>query len=143
MKRLESIRPLFIALSLTLVCTAQTATTVPDRSKGISLQMLPKRVADLGPMQWGFVVSHSGAWRPTSQPPTFQTTQQFLDFVRSQNPTVQANGVWIVVTDPDAYSDSEKALLEDVRALCRKQKVILFVARAKDLPNGWQRYDEQ
>ena len=55
----------------------------------------------------------------------------------------QASGVWIVVTDPDAYLDAEKALLEDVKVMCRKQKVILFISRAKDLPNGWQRYDEQ
>jgi hypothetical protein len=104
--------------------------------------MLPKRVADLGPYQWGLVVSHAGDWKPPQQPPVFQTTQDFLLFVRAQNQQVQENGVWIVVTDPDAYSDAEKTFLEDIKALCRKEKIPLFISRAIDLPNGWKRYDE-
>ena len=60
-----------------------TAAATPDRAKGISMQMLPKRVADLGPMQWGLVVSHAGDWKPQKKPIVFQTAQQFLDFVRA------------------------------------------------------------
>ena len=124
------------------VKTARSAANAPDRTKGISLHMLPKRVADLGPYQWGLVVSHAGDWKPPQQPPVFQTTQDFLLFVRAQNQQVQENGVWIVVTDPDAYSDAEKTFLEDIKALCRKEKIPLFISRAIDLPNGWKRYDE-
>ena len=122
--------------------TARSAANAPDRTKGISLHMLPKRVADLSTDQWGLVVSHAGDWNPPQQPPVFQNTHDFLLFVRAQNQQVQDNGVWIVVTDPDAYSDAEKTLLEDIKALCRKEQIPLFISRAIDLPNGWKRYDQ-
>jgi hypothetical protein len=49
------------------------------------------------------------------------------------------NGVWIVTTNPDAYSDEEKSFLEEIKRLCGKEKILLFVARASELPNGWKR----
>jgi hypothetical protein len=133
-------------LILLITCAAlaqqQAAGIVPDRAKGISMHMLPKRVADVGSMQWGLVVSHSGDWRPQQKQIVFQTTQEFMDFVRAQTSEVQANGAWIVVTDPDAYSDAEKQFLEDIKSVCRKEKLPLFICRGKDLPNGWTRYDQ-
>jgi hypothetical protein len=62
--------------------------------------------------------------------------------VLKQDKSVQENGVWIVVTNPDAYSDSEKALLEDVKAACRRAKIPVFICRASELPSGWKRYDQ-
>jgi hypothetical protein len=133
-----------LLLSFASVGFGQQASTVvtPDRAKGISLHMLPKRVADLGPMQWGLVVSHAGDWKPEKKPIVFQTTQQFLDFVRTQSEEVQANGAWIVVTNPAAYSDDEKQFLEEIKAVCRKEKIPLFICRGAELPNGWKRYDQ-
>ena len=118
------------------------AAASPNRAKGISIHMLPRRVADLGSEQWGLVVSHAGDWRPEKKQIVFQTTQQFLDFVRAQTEEVQANGAWIVVTNPDAYSDDEKQFLEEIKAACRKEKIPLFISRAAELPNGWRRYDQ-
>ena len=118
------------------------AAVTPNRAKGISMHMLPKRVADLGSDQWGLVVSHSGDWKPEKKHIVFQTTQQFLDFVRAQTEEVQANGAWIVVTNPDAYSDDEKQFLEEIKAVCREEKIPLFISRAAELPNGWKRYDQ-
>jgi hypothetical protein len=118
------------------------AAMTPNRAKGISMHMLPKGVADLGSDQWGLVVSHSGDWRPEKKHIVFQTTQQFLDFVRAQTEEVQANGAWIVVTNPDAYSDDEKQFLEEIKAVCRKENIPLFISRAAELPNGWKRYDQ-
>lgn len=31
---------------------------IPERSKGISMHMLPKQVADMGGLKWGFTVSY-------------------------------------------------------------------------------------
>jgi hypothetical protein len=47
-----------------------------------------------------------------------------------------------VITDPDAYSAAEKALLEDIKVACQKESIPLFVCRGTDLPNGWKRYDK-
>ena len=118
------------------------ARVVPERANGISMHMLPKRVADIGGTQWGLTVANDNLSTTESQPPALQTTEQFLSFVRKQDVVIQENGVWIVVTDPDAYSSSEKTLLEDIKVLCQKEKIPLFIARAKDLPNGWTRYDQ-
>lgn len=125
-----------------LLTTMPDIATAPDRAKGISIHMLPKRVADLGGSKWGFEVDDRSYLKTESEQPVLQTPQEFLSFVRKQDTSVQENGVWIVVTNPDAYSSSEKSLLEDIKALCRKEKIPLFISRAMDLPNGWKRYDQ-
>jgi hypothetical protein len=105
----------------------------PQRSQGISMHMLPKGVADLSGAKWGLTVDRSSV--------VIQTTEEFLDFYGKQNSSIKENGVWIVVTNPAAYSDEEKSFLEDIKSLCAKEKIVLFVARASELPNGWKRYD--
>jgi hypothetical protein len=106
------------------------------------MHMLPKRVADLGGQQWGFTVAYAKHLKMQADPPTLQSTKEFLSFVRQQDKAVQENGVWIVITDPDAYSAPEKTLLEDVKVLCQKELIPLFICRGVDLPNGWKRYDK-
>jgi len=124
---------------LAVVSVASSAT--PERSKGISVHMLPKRVADLGAKKWGLVVSYAEYLKPEQEQPTLQSTSAFLAFVRKQDKLVRENGVWIVTTHPDAYSEPEQKLLEDIKALCRREAIPLFIVRGSQLPNGWQRYD--
>ncbi|HEY5028663.1 MAG TPA: hypothetical protein VIK39_09670 [Candidatus Angelobacter sp.] len=114
----------------------------PERSKGISLHMLPKRVADISGQKWGFTVDFASHLKPESEHPVLQTKDELVAFVRKQDKEVQENGVWIVTTNPDAYSDPEKDLLEDIKSLAREQHIPLFIARASELPNGWKRYDQ-
>ena len=124
------------------VCVFSVGVSAPERSKGISMHMLPKRVADLGGGKWGFAVTYAKYLKTEAEPPTLQTTKEFLSFVRKQDEAVQENGVWIVITDPDAYSETEKALIDDIKALCQKELIPLFVCRGINLPNGWKRYDK-
>jgi hypothetical protein len=124
-----------------LVLVSVASAIAPERAKGISVHMLPKRVADLGGQKWGFLVSFAGYLKPEQAQPVLQSATDFLAFVRKQDKTVQENGVWVVTTNPDAYSESEKQLLEDIKALCRRETIPLFLARGSQLPNGWQRYD--
>jgi hypothetical protein len=105
----------------------------PQRSQGISMHMLPKSVADISGTKWGLTVDRSSV--------VIQTAQEFQAFYSKQSPAVQENGVWIVTTNPDAYSDEEKSFLEEIKRLCGKEKIPLFVARASELPNGWKRYE--
>jgi hypothetical protein len=104
------------------------------------MHMLPKRVADLGGKRWGLVVTYAAYLKPEPSEPVLQTAPEVVAFARKQDPRVQANGIWIVTTHPDAYSDSEKKVLEDVKALCGKERIALFIARGSELPNGWKRY---
>lgn len=130
-----------IVLAIMLVAISAIAGVAPERSKGISVHMLPKRVADLGAQKWGFVVTYAEYLAPEKVQPVLQSTTEFLTFIRKQMPAVQENGVWIVTTHPDAYSEPESRLLEDIKALCRREYIPLFVVRGSQLPNGWQRYD--
>lgn len=135
MQRLAAIFILLFTL------TAAFAASTPDRAHGISMHMLPKRVAELGNKKWGFVVSYASYLKPEQSQPVLQTTSEFFAFVQKQDKTVRDNGVWIVITHPDAYSPEETKLLEDTKTLCKTEKIPLFVARGSQLPNGWQRYD--
>jgi hypothetical protein len=139
---LNRVRKLFV-LIFCLALFAQSAEVASERTKGISLHMLPKRVADISGQRWGFSVDNAVYLKPESQQPVLQTPKEFLAFVRKQDAHVQENGVWIVTSHPDAYSGSEKALLEDIKALCQREKIPLFICRASDLPNGWKRYDQR
>lgn len=130
-----------VTFLLLLVAALAAIAAAPERSKGISMHMLPKRVAELGGQKWGFVVTYAEYLKPEKEQPVLQSSSEFLSFVRKQEKGVQANGVWIVVTHPDAYSEPEKALLEEIKNLCRKEAIPLFIARGSQLPNGWQRYD--
>ncbi len=124
-------------LGVAVLLTAST----PERAQGISMHMLPKSVAELSGGKWGLTVARSNLLKVKSGPEVIKTAAEFLDFVRKQDLSVQENGVWIVTTNPNAYSDSEKTFLEQVKALCMKEKILLFVARASELPDGWKRYE--
>jgi hypothetical protein len=86
-------------------------------------------------------VDYSPRLKHESSRPVLQRSADLLSFVRKQDAAVQSNGVWIVITHPDAYSEEEKALLEDVKSMCRTEQIPLFICRASQLPNGWSRYD--
>jgi hypothetical protein len=127
---------------LVLTLFAVAVASDPERAKGISLHMLPKRVADISGQKWGLTVDFASYLRTESEQRVLQTRDELVAFVRKQDKNVQDNGVWIVVTHPDAYSDSEKTLLEDIKRVSREQHIPLFISRASELPNGWKRYDQ-
>jgi len=104
--------------------------------------MLPKRVADEMSRPWGLTVDYSPTLQPEPEQPVFQTAEELRQFFRKQSTLVQENGIWIVTTHPDAYSEAEKQLLESVKSLCVAQHIPLFIVRASALPNGWKRYDQ-
>ena len=119
-----------------------TVAAAQERSQGISVHMLPKRVADIGGRPWGFTVDYSPRLKAASPHLVLQTAEDMLSFIHKQATGVQQNGLWIVTTNPDAYSDAEKTLLEDVKSMCRQEGIPLFICRASELPNGWKRFDQ-
>ena len=129
-----------LLLIATLVSVASAA--APERSKGISVHMLPKRVADISGKKWGLSIDYARYLKPETEQPVLQTKGELIEFIRKQDKDVQDNGVWIVTTDPDAYSNVEKNLLEEIKGVAREQHIPLFIARASELPNGWKRYDQ-
>jgi len=133
-----------VAVLMTLVIGTTlfgSSAAAQERSQGISVHMLPKRVADIGGRPWGFTVDSSPRLKAAAQRPVFQTAEDILSFIRKQDSEVQQNGLWIVTTNPDAYSEAEKTLLENVKSMCRQEGIPLFICRASELPNGWTRFD--
>jgi hypothetical protein len=98
----------------------------------------PTIVADAGQQRWAFSVDYSPFLRPELAEPVLQTAEELRRFFRNQDKSVQDNGIWIVTTQPDAYSDGEKQLLENVKSLCTEQHIPLFIARASELADGWR-----
>jgi hypothetical protein len=90
---------------------------------------------------WGLMFDGFPGQSRNQARPVFQTTDSLISFFHAQSANVQSNGIWIVVTHPDAYSDEEKALLEEVKSRCRAERIPLFICRASELPDGWTRYD--
>ena len=131
-----------LVLVMSLLFTASWAlAAAPERERGVSMHMLPKWIADLQGQKWGFIIAYTAYLQPEKQQPILQSVEEIRAFFSKQDRAVQQNGIWVVVTHPDAYSEPEKALLEALKALCRKEKIPLFIARAAQLPHGWQRYD--
>jgi hypothetical protein len=133
---------LMIVVASLTATAAPSSTAEPKRENGLSVFMFPKRAADLDAtktVKWGFVVSERDDHSRPVDRPTFKTAEDLLAFYRSRPSRVQQNGLWVVVTHPDAYSPEEKVILEHLKSLCVEQAVPLFVSRAAELPNGWKR----
>jgi hypothetical protein len=79
-----------LAVSVTLFAPVATA---QERSQGISVHMLPKRVADIGGRPWGFTVDPSTKLKAASPRPVLQTAEEMLSFIRQQDAAVQHNGL--------------------------------------------------
>jgi hypothetical protein len=137
--RLSNPNAFVVLLVLAWTCAAADQ---PDRARGISVHMLPKRVADQSGQKWGFVVSYGQHLRPEAAPPVLQSPNDILSYVRKQEKSVQQNGLWIVTSNPAAYSEPENALLADVKVMCHREHIPLFIARGSELPDGWHRYDQ-
>lgn len=129
----------FFFFLVLLIALPVAGFTEPVREKGISVQMLPQRAAKLDGRPWGFWVDYADYLEPEPSQPVLQTPVEFVSYVNKQQPEVQANGVWVVLFNPAAYTGEEDALLEKIKSACRKSDIILFVCQAADPSGGCRR----
>jgi hypothetical protein len=134
----------FFTMLLFLFFVAGTSAADFERAKGLSAHFLPKRVADADKskeIKWGFMASTAkdvGVAFKDRQ--VFQSVGALIGYFQGLDAGTRSNGIWIVTTNPAAYSSEETALLEDLKRECKRQAIPLFVARGSELPNGWQRH---
>lgn len=129
-----------IVLIVFLVLLVYIFEKEPCRDKGVSFHFIPKRVADLDTskkMMWGLMVSAVNNKIPKITY-VFQEANDLIDYFYTQPFLVRANGVWIVTTNPDAYSEQEKEILENIKKICKKKSIPLRICRGMDLPSGWK-----
>jgi hypothetical protein len=114
-------------LSMLAVCSAGE----PDRAKGLSVHMLPDRVAQID--------GHSGGFTVRDSQTTYAQPAELVAYFHTLPATTQENGLWVVTTHPSAYSTAEREKLGALIALCQKQKIPISTCRGAELPGGWKR----
>ncbi|HEX7517387.1 MAG TPA: hypothetical protein VF345_08890 [Chthoniobacterales bacterium] len=123
--------------TLVLLLTASfLAAAEPKRDGGLSVHMLPDRVAKLDGKHGGFTVSDPSAKEGNI---TYPTPEELVAYFQRLSESVRANGIWIVTTHPDSYSEGEQTKLKALIALCAEKKIPVYTCRASELPNGWTR----
>jgi hypothetical protein len=108
----------------------------PSRDGGLSVYVLPNRVAEPSGGHGGFSVTDPATKKPAS---TYATPKELLTYFQQLPADVQRNGIWIITTDPDSYSTNEQAKLKELVALCVVKVIPIYNCRASELPNGWKR----
>jgi len=101
----------------------------PSREKGLSAHFIIKAVAAENPAYpQGFIVTGKGKMS------FFKTPEELIRFFSQQDKEVQNNGIWLLVTNLDAYTEEDKAEEKKLEELCRQQNIKLFKSRGLDLP---------
>ena len=129
----KNILILVFFLCITLVLYAE-----PKRENGLSVHLAPESASGIfGADKKGFVVSQSKDLKELSERPVFDTPEQLVEYFLTQPQEIQENGLWVVTTNPQAYSDDEMKSTEVLKKLCREKNIPLFFCRGMFLPNGW------
>jgi len=127
----KRIRNAALAWLVTLtVCLASE----PERAKGLSVHMLPDRIAQLANRNNGFTARGANGTEST-----YADAKQLVAFFQTLPAPIQENGIWVVTTDPSAYSPAEHEKLRALLELCRQKDIPVFTCRASELSGGWKR----
>ena len=130
-----------IMLNLCSFLASPVFSIEPKREDGLSAHWVPERVASLGKdekVQSGFLASYRSKDRIIRK--YCATPADLLLYFKSFPPSFQNNGIWVIMTHPDAYSPEELRMKEELVKLCQKDKILLFICRGSELPDGWQKY---
>lgn len=120
----------------TILVTTLTAVAQPERSKGLSLHMLPERVAQIDNAKGGFTVS--SPIPAGKQMPAMNADQTILYFGKLPE-SVRKNGIWVVYSHPSSYSEDEKNQLKKLVASSDEKKIPIFTCRASELSkSNWK-----
>ena len=120
----------FLLLTASLLVAAE-----PKREAGLSVHMLPDRVAKIDGEHGGFTVSD-----PTgrSDRKTYGDPKELFAYFQHLPTATQQNGIWVVTTDPTSYSPAEHAKLKALIALCAVKAAPIYTCRGSELPSGWK-----
>lgn len=121
----------FLLISASFLIAAE-----PTREAGLSVHMLPDRVAKISGERGGFTVTD-----PTTKAKgsTYGDPKELVAYVQGLPAAVQQNGIWVVTTHPTSYSEAEQAKLKELVTLSATKNIPVFTCRGSELPNGWKR----
>lgn len=110
----------------------------PTREEGLSVHMLPDRVARIRGEHGGFTIADPAT---KERGATYAKPKELLAYFLGLPASVQKNGIWIVTTHPSSYSEAEETTLKSLAVLAAEKKVPIYTCRASERPNGWKRLD--
>jgi hypothetical protein len=108
----------------------------PSREAGLSVHLLPERVAKISGEHGGFTVTDPVTKTRSN---TYAEPKELFASFQHLPETTQKNGIWVVTTHPTSYSEAEQTKLKTLIALCVEKKVPIYTCRGSELPNGWKR----
>lgn len=128
---------------LLLQLTSYANDLEPERSKGISIHLTPERVVQMANDKsvQRFIVmfeDQEGTYRAEDS-----EAGPLIEHIKSLPQEFQQNGIWLVLTHPDSYTDRDRAELSELERLAQENGIPLFESRASELPNGWRRVEKR
>ena len=116
---------IFVAACLTTgICCAQ------NQELGTIVDFIPKSRVHESPFQQdGFVAIVLQQTDENDIKPTFvaHSATEFVSRYQRIPHELQQNGVWLTLLDGQPYSPEEKAMLSDLKRLCAKHRIPLFI----------------
>ncbi len=124
------------SLILLLITAFFLVAAEPKREAGLSVHMLPDRVAKITGVHGGFTVSD-----PTGRNDgkTYGDPKELFAYFQQLSAATQENGIWVVTTDPSSYSQTEHGKLKALIGLCTAKSIPIYTCRGSELPGGWKR----
>jgi hypothetical protein len=133
---LTETHPMKSLVLLLLLAASVLVAAEPRREAGLSVHMLPDRVAKISGEHGGFTVTDPATGAKGS---TYGEPKELFAYFQRLPAATQENGIWVVTTNPASYSDAEQAKLKALIALCTDKNVPIYTCRGSELPNGWKR----
>jgi hypothetical protein len=134
----------FVAgIVLAVPAVASEETTCPNQYLGTAVYFVPKEHADadFGRLGHGFVTLVLQLVDENDIKPTFiaHSAAEFISRYRRLPSKLQQYGIWISIQKGDPYSPKEKAMLEELKLLCAKHRLPLFIHVGRE-DKDWQRF---
>ncbi|MBN1256256.1 MAG: tetratricopeptide repeat protein [Planctomycetes bacterium] len=106
----------------------------PERAMGISLHFMPGlgKPSD-GEVRGGFIL------RQETGSEIYPSAKNVISRVLKIDESSRKNGIWLVVTNPAAYEETEMKTIEQLQKLAKQNEIPFFICRGMNLPDGWYR----
>lgn len=134
----EFMKVTFLLGLLITTCWAQ-----PNQYLGTSVKLVPKQQVSSSPFgEYGFVAMVLQQADENNLKPTFvaHSATEFIRLYRRLPADLQENGIWLSLAENDPYSAQEKRMLENLKALCKKHRLWLFIRTGPGFDDqGWTR----
>jgi hypothetical protein len=115
----------------------------PNQELGTVVYFVPAQHADadMAAHAHGFVALLLQQTDENNIKPTFvaHSAAEFVSRYQRIPRELQQYGVWLTLQEGDPYTPDEKAMLEELKALCSKHKIPLSIHTGRE-DKGWQRF---